>query len=103
MTTPVAIINARIIDPVNGRETRGGVLCANRKIVAIGQVQVQSGAKRIDARGTIVAPGFVDDGVFSADPHAGAAGGITRVELMPDQSPGLRQEKRRGGEGGGSS
>lgn len=87
MTTPVAIINARIIDPVNGRETRGGVLCANRKIVAIGQVQVPSGAKRIDAKGTIVAPGFVDVGVFSADPHACAAGGITRVALMPDQSP----------------
>src|SRR3546814_16295769 len=63
------------------------LLCANRKIVAIGQVQVPSGAKRIDARGTIVAPGFVDVGVFSADPHACAAGGITRVALMPDQSP----------------
>lgn len=87
MTTPVAIINARIIDPVTGTETRGGVLCANRKIVALGQVQVPSGARRIDARGTIVAPGFVDVGVFAADPFACAAGGITRVALMPDQTP----------------
>lgn len=89
MTTPVAIVNARIIDPASGTEALGGVLCANRKIVALGQVQVPAGAKRIDARGTIVAPGLVDVGVFSADPWACAAGGITRVALMPDQSPAL--------------
>lgn len=87
MTTPLAIVNARIVDPVAGTETRGGVLCANRKIVALGEIQVPSGAKRIDARGTIVAPGFVDLGAFAADPYACAAGGITRVALMPDQSP----------------
>lgn len=87
MTTPVAIVNARIIDPESGMDTMGGVLCANRKIVSLGQVQVPSGAKRIDARGGIVAPGFVDVGVFAADPYACAAGGITRVALMPDQSP----------------
>lgn len=87
MTTPVAIVNARIIDPATGSDMRGGVLCANRKIISIGQIQVPSGAKRIDAKGSIVAPGFVDVGVFSADPYACAAGGITRVVLMPDQSP----------------
>src|SRR3546814_18699227 len=84
MTTPVAIINARIIDPVTGTETRGGVLCANRKIVALGQVQVPSGARRLDARGPIVRPGFVDVGLFAADPFPWAAGGRTRVSPIPD-------------------
>lgn len=87
MTVPIAIVNARIVDPVTGSETKGGVLCANRKIVAIGQIQVPSGARRIDAQGKIVSPGLVDAGVFAADPHACAAGGITRAVLMPDQSP----------------
>jgi dihydroorotase len=43
----------------------------------------------LDATGLIIAPGIVDLGVFVVDRAACAAGGITRVALMPDQSPPL--------------
>jgi dihydroorotase len=89
MTRPVAIVNARIFDPVAGTQTRGGVLVANRRLVAVGDIQVPQGAQRFDARGGIIAPGLIDLGVFAIDFPAFAAGGITRVALMPDQSPPL--------------
>lgn len=41
----------------------------------------------IDASGLVVLPGIVDLGVFAVERGASAAGGITRVALMPDQSP----------------
>ena len=37
--------------------------------------------------GGILAPGIIDLGVFAVDRKACRAGGITRVGLMPDQSP----------------
>ncbi len=43
----------------------------------------------IDAKGLVVAPGLVDLGVFAVERGACAAGGITRIALMPDQSPPL--------------
>ena len=39
--------------------------------------------------GLVLAPGLIDAGVFKAEPRACHAGGITRVVLMPDQSPPL--------------
>ncbi|MEP9357430.1 dihydroorotase [Sphingomonas sp. KR3-1] len=45
------------------------------------------GAERIDGKGLTLAPGIVDLGVFAVDRAACRAGGITRVGLMPDQSP----------------
>jgi dihydroorotase len=46
-------------------------------------------AEIIDASGLHVAPGLVDLGVFAVERDACAAGGITRIALMPDQSPPL--------------
>ncbi len=43
----------------------------------------------IEARGRHVFPGVVDLGVFAVERGASAAGGITRIALMPDQSPPL--------------
>ena len=43
----------------------------------------------IDASGCYVVPGIVDLGIFAVERGASAAGGITRVALMPDQSPPL--------------
>lgn len=84
---PVAILGARVIDPVNGSDTDADILLAERRIVAVGKPEIPSGARRIDARGLVAAPGFIDSGVFKAEPAAFLAGGITRVVLMPDQSP----------------
>lgn len=44
-------------------------------------------AESIDGKGLTLAPGIVDLGVFAVDRAACRAGGITRVGLMPDQSP----------------
>ena len=44
-------------------------------------------AETIDGKGLTLAPGIVDLGVFAVDRAACRAGGITRVGLMPDQSP----------------
>lgn len=45
------------------------------------------GAETLDGKGLTLAPGIVDLGVFAVDRAACRAGGITRVGLMPDQSP----------------
>lgn len=46
-----------------------------------------TGAETIDGKGLTLAPGIIDLGVFAVDRAACRAGGITRVGLMPDQSP----------------
>ena len=46
-------------------------------------------AECFDATGLHILPGIVDLGVFAVERGASAAGGITRVALMPDQSPPL--------------
>lgn len=86
--TPLAIVNARLVDPQAGTVSPGGVRIEQRRIEEIGEIATD-GAEVIDAKGALVAPGIVDMGVFAADPAACAAGGITRVALMPDQSPPL--------------
>ena len=84
--TPLAILNGRIVDPVGGTLTPGGVLIDDRRITATGAVVPQSGIETIDAKGALIAPGIVDLGSFAIDLPAFAAGGITRAALMPDQS-----------------
>jgi dihydroorotase len=85
--TALAIIGAHIIDPATGRDATGDILIDGREIAAVGNVAVPPGARHIDASGLVAAPGFVDAGVFRPEPAACLAGGITRLLLMPDQSP----------------
>lgn len=84
---PLAILNARLVDPESDRIAEGGILCVDRRIAAIGTFDIPADAETIDAKGCHVAPGIVDLGVFAVDPPACAAGGITRIGLMPDQTP----------------
>jgi dihydroorotase len=58
-------------------------------IVATGAFEIPADAERIDAKGLHIMPGLIDLGVFAVERAASAAGGITRVALMPDQSPPL--------------
>lgn len=58
-------------------------------IAATGTFEIPANAEIIDASGLTVMPGLVDLGVFAVDRRASAAGGITRIALMPDQSPPL--------------
>lgn len=62
-STPVAVVNARII-PIAGPEIPNGTLVVQGgKIVAVGpsaSVSVPAGAQRIDGTGKVVMPGLVD-------------------------------------------
>ncbi len=70
---------------INAEGSREGdlVIDGDKIAAASGSTEV------IDATGKIVLPGIVDLGVFAVERGASAAGGITRVALMPDQSPPL--------------
>ncbi len=83
--TPLVILNGRIVDPLAGTVTPGGVRIEDRRIAATGAV-APDGTETIDAKGALIAPGIVDVGSFAIDLPAFAAGGITRAALMPDQS-----------------
>ncbi|MFM9978046.1 MAG: dihydroorotase [Sphingomonadaceae bacterium] len=64
------------------------VLIEGDTIAATGAFDA-TGAERIDAAGLTLLPGLVDLGVFNVDRRAFAAGGITRIALMPDLAPPL--------------
>ena len=88
MVAPLAFLNARIIDPATGRDRIGNLVVRDRVIGAI-DGDVPDNAECIAADGLVLAPGLIDAGVFKADAGTCLAGGITRVVLMPDQSPPL--------------
>jgi dihydroorotase len=88
-TAPLALTGARVICPATGHDGIATILLKDRKVAGIGQIEPPSDATVIDARGLVVAPGIIDAGVFKADTAAANAGGITRMVLMPDQSPPL--------------
>ena len=89
MMGSLAILNARIVDPVAGTVETGGILIRERHIAAVGAFDPPGDIPTIDAKGAHVAPGLVDLGIFAIDMPAFTAGGITRAVLMPDQSPPL--------------
>lgn len=74
------IRGGRIVD-ASGERSGELVLDGDKVAAATDDTEV------IDATGKIVLPGIVDIGVFAVERGASAAGGITRVALMPDQSP----------------
>ena len=86
---PLCLRGARIICPDSGHDAIANLLVENRLIAGIGNQPAPSHAEVLDCAGLILAPGLVDAGVFQADARACRMGGITRVVLMPDQSPPL--------------
>jgi dihydroorotase len=92
MTLPpqsLCLVGGRVVCPVSGTDRVANVLVENRLITGVGDQPSPSHADAIDCRGLVVAPGLVDAGIFQADARACRMGGITRVVLMPDQSPPL--------------
>jgi len=80
MTQHIAITNAHLLGG-------GTSLLIEGDRIAGHDLPIPAGATIIDAKGAHVAPGIVDLGVFSVDKRACIAGGITRIALMPDQTP----------------
>ena len=100
---PLALVNARLVDPAAGTETKGGVLVAGGMIAAVGadvtRDQVGAGATVVDCGGDVVSPGLIDMRVFVGEPGAefretiatasaaAAAGGVTTIIALPDTHP----------------
>jgi len=100
MTTPLLITGGRLVDPSQGLDAVGDLLLVDGKVAAIGgQIAGPDGAQRIEAKGLVVAPGFIDVHVHLREPgreevetvasgaHAAVAGGFTAVCAMPNTKP----------------
>ncbi len=85
---PLLLNNIRLAEP-GGAPRPASLLFAERKIAAIDPDSTPDDAETIDGKGQFLLPGLIDAGIFRADAQAALAGGITRVVLMPDQSPPL--------------
>jgi dihydroorotase len=100
---PLALVNARIVDPASNRDETGGVLVENGVIAAIGS-QIARGnlsedAEVHDCHGHVLAPGFIDMRVQLREPGeehketietgslAAAAGGVTSMVCLPNTEP----------------
>jgi len=99
----IAFRNARLIDPANGLDVKGGLLVENGKIADIGPRLFNdaepSDPEVIDCHGLVLTPGLIDCRVFTGEPgsehretlatasEAAAAGGITTIVTMPNTNP----------------
>ena len=98
----ILIQNGRVIDPASGRDEQTDIAIAAGRVVRIGQVSADFHPNRtIDARGLVVAPGFVDlavrlrepghehEGMLESEMAAAVAGGVTSLVCLPDTDPPL--------------
>jgi len=94
------IKNGRVIDPAANRDGKLNLVVRDGKVAELtAGKEVPEGARAIDAKGMIVAPGFIDMHVHLRDPGfeykediesgtaAAAAGGVTSVLCMPNTDP----------------
>jgi dihydroorotase len=100
---PLALINARLVDPASGLDAFGGLLIENGVIADLGmhimEGSVGDAAEFLDCGGRTVAPGLIDMMVSSGEPghehretlatasRAAAAGGVTTICCMPSTDP----------------
>ena len=100
---PIALLNARLIDPERETETRGGLLIVDGQIAGVGATvtrdQIPPDARIVDCAGDVVAPGLIDMRCFVGEPGAehretiasasaaAAAGGVTSLVMRPDTNP----------------
>lgn len=101
--TPLALLDAKLVDPANGTECRGGVLVRDGVIAAWGKDVTRDNVAGDIAMhacgGDVVAPGLIDMRVFVGEPGAehretfatasaaAAAGGVTTIVTLPDTQP----------------
>src|SRR6201986_324387 len=99
----IAFRNARLVDPANVLDAKGGLLVENGRIADVGPRLFNDAEPHdpevIDCRGLVLAPGLIDARVFTGEPGAehreslesasaaAAAGGVTTMIVMPDTDP----------------
>jgi dihydroorotase len=91
------IRNGRVVDPATGRDGVGEIFVADGKISAEGG----KADRVIDAKGLVVAPGFIDlaarlrepgyeyKATLESEMEAAVAGGVTSLACPPDTDPPL--------------
>lgn len=100
---PLALVNARIVDPASNRDELGGILVDNGIIQELGVKVTRAGAPEdaeiLDCRGHVLAPGLIDMRVQLREPGeehketiesaslAAAAGGVTTMVCLPNTEP----------------
>ena len=99
--TQLLIKGGRVLDAANGMDTTGDVLIEDGAVKAVGANLEAAGAMVLDAKGLVVAPGFVDLHTHLRDPgfeyketvetgtQAAARGGFTTVCAMPNTEPAM--------------
>jgi dihydroorotase len=101
VSRPLALLNARLVDPERGRDGSGALLIRDGRIddVSWGESPAPGDAETVDCRGKPLAPGIVDFGALVCDPGerhreslrsaglAAAAGGVTTLATRPDTDP----------------
>ena len=103
--TSLLFVNARLVDPSNGRDELGELLIEDGKIADIGPHLTvksrQDGTSVHDCRGNVLAPGLIDMRAFIGEPgaeyretirsasEAAAVGGVTTIICMPDTTPAI--------------
>jgi dihydroorotase len=99
----VAYVNARLLDPASGLDTRGALLTDGETIAEFGpglfHGGVPDGVSAIDCGGHCLAPGLVDmrvqlrepgeehKGLLYSSGRAATAGGITTLACLPNTDP----------------
>ena len=98
-----AFVNARLVDPASGYDQFGSLLVQDGLIADLGPTLFNDGrpddAEIVDCDGKLLSPGLIDMRVFTGEPgsehretlatasHAAAAGGVTRIIVMPNTDP----------------
>ena len=98
----IEIRHGRLVDPRHGIDRVASVYIAAGKVAAIGDAPAGFGASRtIDAKGLVVAPGFIDlaarlrepgfeyKATLESEMQAAVAGGVTSLACPPDTDPPL--------------
>jgi dihydroorotase len=102
-SAPLLFVDARLIDPAAGTETRGGLFVVDGRIADFGPGLTRDcapdGARIVDCRGDVLAPGLVDMQAFVGEPGAehretiasatlaAAAGGVTTLVSTSSTHP----------------
>jgi dihydroorotase len=99
---PIALVNARLIDPFSGLDQMGGVLIVDGSIADLGPHITEGSVGEVDigdCAGCVVAPGLIDMLVSAGEPghehretlatasRAAAAGGVTTIICSPNTDP----------------